>query len=110
MGKYIFNNSLKGKHKAFDKRLFNLYDRPARDKIKKVLKDFVIDNPNQYEQDLIITDPNYKYKFIELQVCTSWIGENYPFDNVFIYERKYHHNNDTIFITLNKNMTKYLVV
>ena len=106
MSKFIPNNKLQGKHKAFDQHLFEKYDIPARDAIKKVLGNFVIDNPDQYKQDLIICDETYKYKYIELQVCSNWIGETYPYDKVYVYERKGFYGEDTLFITLNKTLSK----
>jgi len=99
------SNKLQGKHHAFDQSLFEKYDIPARDKIKNVLGDFVRDNPDIYKQDLIITDENYKYKYLELQVCCNWIDE-YPYEQVYIFERKNCYDENTIFLTLNKNMTK----
>ena len=106
MSKYVFDNKLQGKHKAFDQCLFEKYDLPAREIIKNALKDFIDDNPNIYEQDFIINDPEFKYKFIEIQVCINWKQDTYPYEKVFIYERKYHYGEDTLFITLNKNITK----
>ena len=106
MSKYVCNYNLQGKHKAFDQRLYDKYDVPARDKIKATLCDFVIDNPDIYKQDLIITDVNCKYKYIELQVCSSWIGDKYPHDKVFIYERKSVYGEDTLFLTLNYDLSK----
>lgn len=108
MKKYIFDNSIKGKHKVFDQGLCDKFDKPAREKIKNILGDFVIDNPNIYAQDLVINDPTYKYKYLELQVCANWI-ENYPYEKVFIYERKFHYDIDTLFITLNKDLSKGFV-
>lgn len=105
MSKYIFDNTIQGKHKAFDQCMFDKYDAPAREIIKEALKEFVIDNPDQYKQDLIITDETYKYKYIELQVCASWLGDKFPYEKVFVYERKCHYGEDTLFITLNRNMT-----
>ena len=106
MGKYIFDTNLKGKHSKFNRELYEKYDLPAREKIKKQLGNFVMDNPDEFKQDLIITDKNFKYKYIELQVCTTWVGDTFPFDNVYIYERKNHYGADTLFITLDKHMTK----
>lgn len=106
MSKYIYNNSLQGKHKVFDQCLFNKYDVPARTKVKDILKEFVIDNPDQYKQDLIINDIECKYKYIELQVCASWIGDTYPFEKVFIYERKSVYGEDTLFLTLNHDLSR----
>lgn len=106
MSKYIYNTRLKGKHKAFSNKLCDKYDIPARDKIKEVLGDFVKDNPDTYKQDLVITDKNFKYKYIELQVCTNWINDKFPYDNVYIYERKNVYGKDTLFMTLDKHMTE----
>ena len=106
MGKYIFNSSLQGKHSVFNQKLYEKYDIPARDIIKQKLGDFVKDNQDIYEQDLIITDNDYKYKYIELQVCTKWVSDKYPFDNVYVYERKYRYDSSTLFITLDRFMTR----
>lgn len=109
MGKYIYDPSLQGKHSVFDKKLYEKYDLPARDKLKEKLGDFIRDNPDIYQQDLIITDQNFKYKYIEIQVCTKWVSTNYPFDKVYIYERKGRYGNDTLFITLDRFMTRGLI-
>ena len=106
MSKYVYDNSLQGKHKAFDQRLFDKYDAPARTRLKTILGEFVSDNPDQYKQDLIINDRECKYKYIEIQVCATWIGDNYPFEKVFIYERKSHYGEDTLFLTLNHDMSR----
>ena len=106
MSKYIYDPKLVGKHSKFDKKMFEKYDTPAREKIKNRLLDFVKDNPDIYQQDLIITEENFKYKFIEIQVCATWVGDKFPFKNVYLYERKGKYNEDTLFITLNKNLTK----
>jgi hypothetical protein len=105
MGKYIENTSLVGKHKAFNIEQFEKYDPPAREKIKQALGDFIEDNPDIYKQDFVVKDPEFKYKYIEIQVCAGWIDE-YPHDKVYIYERKYQYEDDTLFITLNKTLTK----
>jgi len=95
-----------GKKNPFNEGLFDKYDIPAREKIKNILKEFVIDNPDIYAQDLIITDPTCKYKYLELQVCATWVGDKYPFDKIFVYERKRRYNNDTLFLTLSKHFDK----
>jgi len=105
MSKYIIDNSLVGKHSKFNQELFEKYDVPARKIMKEALGDFIMDNPNIYEQDLIITQNHCKYKYIELQVCATWVNDKFPHENVYIYERKKHYDNDTLFITLNKLMT-----
>lgn len=97
---------LKGKKSKFNETLYQKYDIPAREIIKKCLPNFAIDNPDPYKQDLVIIDENCRYKYIELQVCSSWVGEKFPYDNLYIFERKCHYDDDTLFITLNKYMTK----
>jgi hypothetical protein len=109
MVKYIYDPTLIGKHSVFDKVMFEKYDVPARDIIKKKLDGFVIDNPDIYLQDLIITEDNYKYKYIELQVCTKWVSTKFPFDNVYVYERKGRYASDTLFITLDKFFTRGVI-
>jgi|688.fasta_scaffold187561_3 hypothetical protein len=106
MSKYVYDPRLQGKHSAFNQHLFEKYDIPARDKIKKILGDFVSDNPDIYKQDLLITDNDCRYKYIELQVCSGWIGDTYPYDKVYIYERKCHYGDDTLFLTLNHDMSR----
>jgi hypothetical protein len=105
--KYIKNNCLIGVHRRFNDKMFNKYDIPARNKIKEQLGNFVKDNRNIYGQDLIINSPTCKYKYLEIQVCINWINTDdiYPYKNVCIYERKAHYGSDTLFLTLNKNMT-----
>lgn len=106
MSKYIYDPSLVGKHRAFNKELFDKYDTPARLKVKKLLGDFVSDNSNQYEQDLIINDSECKYKYLELQVCPGWIGETYPYGTMTVYERKSKYDDNTLFLTLNHDLSK----
>jgi hypothetical protein len=108
--KYKDDVNLIGKRRIFDEKLHEKYDVPAREKVKAVLCDFVIDNPDIYQQDLVIIDPEYtKYKYIELQVFTYWNSDEVPNDGVFVYERKAKYDVDTLFITLNKKMTKCLI-
>lgn len=102
-------NKLCGIRKKFNPNMFEKYDIPARNIIKEKLGDFVQDNPDIYQQDLIITEQDFKYKFIEIQVCINWIDDKYPYDTVTVYERKGHYGNDTLFITLNKPMTKCFI-
>jgi hypothetical protein len=106
MSKYIYDSRLKGKHSCFNNKLYEKYDLPAREKIKQVFGDFVKDNPDPYKQDLIITDEKFKYRYIELQVCTAWINDKFPYDHLYIYERKNIYGKDTLFITLDKYLTR----
>ena len=109
MKKYRNDPNLQGKRRIFDQELHDKYDIPARAIIKKALGDFVIDNPDIYQQDLIVCDDTYKYKYIEIQVFTYWADGIYPSDGVFVYERKAKYDVDTLFITLNKEMDQCLV-
>lgn len=105
MSKFIYDPQTVGKHTIFNQQMSDMYDIPAREKVKTALGDFVIDNPVLNKQDMVITDPQCKYRFLELQVCTSWIN-NFPYPNVYIYARKYKYNHNTLFLTLNKYMDK----
>lgn len=98
-----------GKVKKFSKKLFEKYDLPARELVKEKLTTFVKDNPNIYEQDMILEIPGYKYRFLELQVCTGWVGEKYPYDKPFVYARKNLFSEDTLFLILDRHMTAGLV-
>jgi hypothetical protein len=110
MKKYVNDKNLVGKRSVFCQQQFDKYDIPAREKIKNALCDFVLDNPDIYQQDLLITDTEYtKYKFIEIQVFTYWNDNTIPSCGVFVYERKAKYDEDTLFITLNKNMNTCLI-
>jgi hypothetical protein len=102
---YINDPKLVGKRRVFNKKLLEIFDIPARNIIKAKLENFVDDNPNELEQDLIITEKTFKYKFIEIQVVSQWIEKKYPYENLYLYERKAKYGNDTLFITLNRQMT-----
>lgn len=104
--KYSKIDGVVGYHKKFDEGLLIKYDFPARDKIKKILGDFVSENPNKYEQDLLINSPTCKYKYLELQVCSNWVNEKFPHPNVYIYARKAKYGRDTLFLTLNRFLTR----
>lgn len=103
---------MRGVIKEFDEDLYNKYDIPARNLVKEKLGVYVRDNPDIYAQDLILDIPaelNCKYKYIELQVCASWIGESYPYSCPFIYERKAGYSFNTLFIIFNRNFTRGLL-
>lgn len=98
-----------GKVKKFSKKLYNKYDVPAREIIQKILGDNVEDNPDIYNEDMILKIPNCKYKYLELQVCVQWIEEKYPYPKPYVYARKAKFSNETLFLILNKNMTDGLI-
>lgn len=105
--KYKNDPNLVGKRHIFDQTMHDKYDIPARKKVIEILgEDVVKNNPDIYQQDLIITCGDCKYKYLELQVCADWIAEKYPFPNVFVYERKAKYDNDTLYLTLNRHLTR----
>jgi hypothetical protein len=96
----------RGRKSFFNEDLFNKYDEKARDVVKETLGDFVADHPNPLCPDLVFTTPNFKYDYLELQVCTQWIYDKFPYDNVYIYERKIKYGPKCLFLVLNKLMTQ----
>ena len=105
--KYIKNSTLVGAHSRFKQKLFDKYDTPARNKLKEVLGDYIEDNPNKYAQDFIIKSDKCKYKYLEVQVCSTWSGgSKYPYEKVWIFERKsvYNYDSSTLFITLSRDL------
>ena len=109
MSKYFTNYKLKGKHKRFDEKLYKKYDIRAREKIKNKLGDYIKDNPDIYKQDFIILDKDSYYKYLEIQVCSGWTTGKYPYDNVFVYERKSLYDGNTLYLTLNNILTEGLL-
>ena len=98
-----------GKIKKFDEKLYNKYDIPAREILKNKLGDKIKDNPDIYAEDMIIDDIDCKYKFLEIQACADWIGEKYPHNKAFVFERKGHFDDKTLFILFDKHLTKALL-
>jgi len=98
-----------GRIKKFSQRLYEKYDVPARKIMKEKLGDHVKDNPNIYEEDMLLDIPDCKYKFLELQVCTSWLDGKYPHEQPFVYARKKLFSDLTLFLVLNKTMTRGLL-
>jgi hypothetical protein len=94
-----------GKIKKFDQTLYDKYDVPARNIVKEKLIEHVSDNPNIYEEDMLLQIPSCKYKFLELQVCARWTEDKYPFDKPFVYARKKLFSDKTLFIIFNKDMS-----
>lgn len=94
-----------GKRCKFSQKHFDRYDIPARRVVKEVFGKYIKDNPDKYGPDMIITHPDCKYKFLEIQVCASWKDE-YPFKTVFLYSRKMRYGEDTLFLTLDNNLLR----
>jgi hypothetical protein len=100
---------LKGKIKKFDQELYDKYDQPARAIMKEKFGDLIKDNPEIYDEDMILDIPGSKYKYVELQVCAEWITDIYPHKTPFVFERKGHFSDKTLYIIFNKYMTKGLL-
>jgi len=99
---------LKGKNKKFNQKLYDKYDIPARNLLKNKLDSYVFDNPDIYAEDMILKDNQCKYKYIEIQVCANWLSDNgpYPHKTPFVYERKGHFDDNTLFIIFDKYFDK----
>lgn len=101
---------LKGKIKKFSQELYDKYDIPARNLMKQQLgENNVIDNPDIYGEDMIITNEKCNHKYLELQVCAEWYNDNYPYEKPFVFERKGHFSEDTLFIIFDKNFKRSFV-
>jgi hypothetical protein len=46
---------------------------------------------------------------LEIQACADWIGDKYPHEKPFVFERKGHFNDKTLFILFDKHLTKALL-
>lgn len=98
--------NLLGYHSKFDQNMHDKYDIPARNKLKEKLGELLLDNPNIYEQDMIINIPGCRFKYLEIQVCSNWTCPEYPHKSLYVYERKGKYGEDTLFITMNKILTR----
>jgi len=101
---YHYNPNIIGLTPKFNQAMFDKYDTPARKIIKEKLGDFVQDNECIHAQDFRINDKTCKYKFLEIQVCTYWVNQKYSLDYLYLYARKSNYCNETLFLTLSKNM------
>lgn len=106
-----FSPNLKGKHSIFNQKMCDKYDLTARKILKEKLGDFVTDNPDLVQQDMIINSDKCKYDYLEIQVCTNWISNTFPYKYPYIYERKYRYrkNNNTLFIVLDKYFKECII-
>jgi len=103
MSKWTKLDKVKGFVKRYDENLKIKYDDPIRKKLKDILGDVIIDNPDPYQQDFIITNKECAFKYLEVQVCANWV-HTYPYDKLFIYSRKTKYDNDTLFLTVSKTL------
>lgn len=100
---------LVGKKSVFSQKMFEKYDIPARKIISSIFGEDIIDNPDIYGEDMIITIPECEYKYLELQVCADWQDVKFPYDKPYIYERKIKFSDDTLFMVFNRKMTMALL-
>jgi hypothetical protein len=98
-----------GKVAKFSQKMHDKYDIEGRNMVKKCLKDDVIDNPDIYGVDMILTKPDLPYKFIEVQVYANWQTDTFPYFKPYIYARKLKYGNDTLFVAYNRYFTKVLI-
>ena len=100
------NTNIVGFHKRFSQTL-GMWDTLARGRMRSVFGDFIKDNPDPYGVDFLITDPNCRFTQLEIQVVTQWKdGQEYPYDNITIFERKGRYDNKTLFCSLNRHLTE----
>ena len=104
------NNShqIAGKIKKFNKKLCDKYDIKSREIIRLIFGDAVADNPNIYGEDMIVTNTQIPYQYIELQVYGKWESK-YPFISPYIYSRKMKFSNSTLFICFNSTYEKMIL-
>ena len=106
--KLIKLDNISGKTKKFDPNLHNKYDIKARDIIKNRFPENAFDNENIYGEDLVFKCDNLPYNFIEVQVCSHWDSDIFPYVYPFIYARKMKFSKKTLFIMFNKDYTKVI--
>lgn len=76
--------------KRFDKKLFEEFDRSARDAARlhyTSLGYHVADHPNQYMQDLIASKDDSTF-CVEVEVKRVWKSDIFPYETVQLPERK----------------------
>lgn len=102
--KLVFDGRIGRYRSKFNEKLYNKYDLPARKRLKEILGDYIQEHPNKYKQDFVINSKTCKYKYLEVQVCSKWVNEIYPMKTVWVYARKKVYSDDTLFLTLSKNL------
>ena len=107
--KLMKRGGVAGKVKRFDKKLHSKYDIDARQMLKNVLGDAIIDNEDIYGEDMIFTANPFPYKYLEVQVLSTWSTSQFPYSFPFVYARKMLFSKDTLFVTFNKFLTEAIV-
>ena len=82
---------MQGAYKTFDENLYDRHDGAKNSVLKWLLSKgynaFV--NPDKYGPDLIVgNDSEYEFFYVEVMQKMGWKGENFPFPDLNIEERK----------------------
>ena len=101
-------SGITGKVKKFNQEKCDKYDVKARNIIKNIFGDLIKDNEDIYGEDMIFTQKNFPYKYLELQVCSYW-EDTFPYEYPFVYARKMKFSKKTLFLTFNKYYTKCII-
>jgi hypothetical protein len=103
--------------KRFDKELFNLYDRKARNIAKRYFAKQGIeakDNPDKYGVDLLIYKEQQLIGYCECEVKAVWKEDQFPYGSVQIPERKaayvYKNKLPVMFLMVNAKANRFLTV
>ncbi len=107
--KLINIGGVAGKVKKFDEKLHSKYDIGARQMLKNVLGDAIIDNENIYGEDMIFTLNPFPYTYLEVQVLSNWSTSQFPYSFPFVYARKMLFAKSTLFVTFNKYFTEVII-
>lgn len=105
-----------GLRKRFDTTLFALADEPARECIKKLLKDTefnVIDNPKKRGVDLLVYKDGKHVANIECEIKLVWKGPKFPYSTIQFAERKEKYAIDkvpVVFCMFNADRTNHVTV
>lgn len=98
------------KYKAFDQRLHDTYDPPARDAVATWLKNlWYVDakpNPDKYAVDLVLSKNGQEFGYAEVEV-RDWGVDFCPYDTIHIAKRKeklFAHERTTMYV-VTKNLT-----
>lgn len=102
-------DGVSGKVKKFDSYLHSKYDINAREMLKSVLGNSIIDNDDKYGEDMIFTVKQFPYKYLEVQVFSNWCTKDFPYSYPFVYSRKMRFSKNTLFVTFNKFLTEIII-
>lgn len=81
----------KQKGKNFDQKLFNKFDRPAKEQAIEFLAYYeyeAIENPDCYGPDLIVFKNGDLIGYAECEVRTVWKNKEFPFESLSLPFRK----------------------